>query len=153
VAVSPERKAYLKKWRQTEKCKEYQRNYQREYCKSSKYKEQVRQHLEEFPWLKHLRWAQSRCSNSYCLRYKGIIKCVLTPRAIKKLWFRDKASLLSRPSLDRVDEKGDYCYTNCRFIELAENQAQGGAHKKGKHYIKYADFMGIPFDEVPGEPI
>ena len=148
MAVSPERKAYLKKWRQTEKCKEYQRNYQREYCKSSKYKEQVKRHLNECPWLRYLRYAQQRCSNTYCPNYKGIIRCLLTPRAIKKLWFRDKADLLNRPSLDRIDSKGDYCYTNCRFIELADNQAQGGLAKKGKHYDSYA---GMSIDEVPGE--
>jgi hypothetical protein len=37
------------------------------------------------------------------------------------LWFRDKAYLLKEPSIDRINNDGDYCFKNCQFIEKPEN--------------------------------
>jgi hypothetical protein len=37
------------------------------------------------------------------------------------LWNRDNASQMDRPSIDRIDSKGHYVLTNCRFIELLDN--------------------------------
>ena len=66
-----------------------------------------------------------RCSNPKSISYsryggKGI-KALLTREEIKSLWIRDKAHLLKRPSIDRIDSNGNYEYSNCRFIELREN--------------------------------
>lgn len=55
---------------------------------------------------------------------------LLNLEEIKTLWFRDKALLLKRPSLDRIDSSKDYSYQNCRFIELSENVRRANCARK-----------------------
>lgn len=55
---------------------------------------------------------------------KGI-ECRLTHQEVKRLWERDEAWKLDRPSLDRVDPAKHYTFENCRFIELEENISRG----------------------------
>lgn len=50
----------------------------------------------------------------------------MTIEDFKYLWFRDKAFDMKEPSIDRVNTKGDYILTNCRFIELQENRWRYG---------------------------
>jgi len=67
----------------------------------------------------------NRCENknSKIYQYYGGrgIKCLITEEELKKLWFRDKAYDMERPSIDRINNDGDYMFDNCRFIELSEN--------------------------------
>lgn len=49
------------------------------------------------------------------------IKCFLTTEDIREMWERDRASEMKRPSIDRINPKGNYVRENCRFLELSEN--------------------------------
>lgn len=79
------------------------------------------------PWVKILRSVKRRCRNSSQRNFRWYgnlgIKCKLTTSEIKFLWNRDRAYLLSQPSIDRIDPNGDYDLGNCRFIELSQNLA------------------------------
>lgn len=78
----------------------------------------------KFPWLRVWTILNQRCANpknvSFDTYGKRNIKNNLSKEEIKSLWFRDKAYLLDRPSIDRIDNNG-----NCRFIELRENARKG----------------------------
>lgn len=77
------------------------------------------------PWYNNLHNARKRCNyEKHCMYpvYGGRgIKCTLTISETEKLWFRDKAHLMDRPSLDRKDNNGNYEFSNCRFLEMKDN--------------------------------
>ena len=81
------------------------------------------------PWMNHLYGARQRCENPkhHAYKYYGGkgIQCWLTPDDIMSLWHRDKAHLLTSPSIDRKDDNGNYVYDNCQFIERKENALKG----------------------------
>jgi hypothetical protein len=60
---------------------------------------------------------------------KGRIEFHMTKDDFKTLWFRDKGWLLKEPSIDRIDSKGHYILSNCRFIEMRENSRLGSLGK------------------------
>ena len=107
-----------KKWRlkNKEKCLEYQARGQKKYH-------------QKYPWASSYWNMVSRCTNPKSDRYRryGLrgIKCFMTIDEMGHLWFRDKAYLLKRPSIDRINNDGDYTFQNCRFIELSENSRKG----------------------------
>lgn len=82
-------------------------------------------HLTLSPWQRIAQSISSRCNNKNGRYYKKGIKKRITPQELKILWCRDKASLLKKASIDRIDATKDYTFENCRFIELSENQEQG----------------------------
>ena len=74
------------------------------------------------PWATHLKKAKGRCRDLDNPHYGGKgIKMLLTLSNIKYLWFRDMASLMDRPSLDREDPDKNYSMGNCKFMELRDN--------------------------------
>ena len=84
-----------------------------------KYQDRIRKYE---PWKQTLIYARGRCrgkTNKYY--FQAGRKCFLTEKEIKTIWHRDKAWLLRRPSIDRINNDGNYTFKNCRFIELSEN--------------------------------
>jgi len=77
------------------------------------------------PWRTTMYRIKERCcspSHPSYHRYGGRgIKISITIKEIEALWFRDRAYELKSPSIDRIDNNGDYTFENCQFIERAEN--------------------------------
>ena len=84
---------------------------------------------------------KQRCNNKNHTHYKYYggrgIKCLITADEIKQLIIRDKYNTLKRPSIDRIDNDGNYCLENCRFIELGENTARRNKAVCVKKVYKY----------------
>ena len=59
----------------------------------------------------------------------------MTKDDFKFIWFRDKAHGMKQPSIDRIDNDGNYELSNCRFIEHRENARLGTMYqlKNGLH--------------------
>lgn len=83
--------------------------------------------IEREPWFGAYCYIKARCSWKESPYYKKGIKCLITISELQDLWDRDKGWLLKRPSIDRIDTKGHYEVSNCRFIELSENCRKGGS--------------------------
>ena len=103
------------------------KGYYSSYCKAC---EIIRgkEYMINNPWATARRAAKNRCENLNNNRYihyggRGI-KFFMTLKDLKYLWFRDKAYLMKRPSIDRKDNNGNYTLKNCRYIELSENIAR-----------------------------
>lgn len=88
---------------------------------------------KDHPWIYSFYYARNRCRPGHKYHSKGI-KCLFTKEEVKELWFRDKASKMKRPSIDRKDSSGDYTKDNCRFIELSVNS--GRPHKEMTHCVR-----------------
>lgn len=81
--------------------------------------------LARKPWYYCWRDAMRRCTDPRTKSYpyyggRGI-EFHLSQEDVVILWERDRAWELKTPSLDRRDAKGHYCFSNCRFIEMADN--------------------------------
>jgi len=78
-----------------------------------------KRYYEARPWKRRYDNIVARCRNG---RYadKGI-RNFLTLEDVAYLWARDRAYRLNQPSIDRIDNNGDYVLGNCRFIEKSEN--------------------------------
>lgn len=87
------------------------------------------------PWAKHYARVQTRCSFSKYYLTHGI-KLLMKTSDFKELWFRDKAWLLAKPSIDRIDSHGNYELKNCRFIEYKDNVLAGSMQQR-KPVVKY----------------
>ncbi len=97
----------------------------------NKVNKNVRKNRKLKPWIYIYYGIKQRCTNPNQSNYKyyGLkgIKCLITIEEIKFLWFRDKAYLMDKPSIDRENNDGHYILSNCRFIEMIKNISK--AHK------------------------
>lgn len=100
------------------------KGYKSSYCKNCRclVSREIR---EKNPWIKTYGSILARCNTHGRPYNKKGIKVAVTKEQIRDIWFRDKAYLMDKPSIDRIDPKKDYEYSNCRFIELRVNQSNG----------------------------
>jgi hypothetical protein len=88
---------------------------------------------------------KQRCNNknSFSYKYYGErgIKCNISKDEIKFLWNRDKAYLMKRPNIHRIDNNGDYCINNCMFID-ASTHSKETSYKKIRN--KKGQFISCP---------
>ena len=77
------------------------------------------------PWKLTLYKIRERCSNPNSANWKWYgkkgIKLKLSEKNVKFIWLRDKAYLMEKPTIDRKNSNGNYCLSNCRFIENRKN--------------------------------
>lgn len=96
----------------------YKNNTDKELKRTEDYKTQK-------PWCKTLVSLRGRCNNINRKDYRFYggrgIKALITLNELEKLWVRDKADLMTRPSIERNDNLGDYTFENCCYIEHNEN--------------------------------
>lgn len=101
------------------------------------------------PWLKSLEHVRRRCAPSGQYGKKGR-KNHLTSADAKYLWFRDKAYLMDKPSIDRKDHRKTYTIENCKFIEYIAQCKEGGElSRRGKVQTKKRSYCKhIYYDRV-----
>lgn len=79
------------------------------------------------PWARYVEYARRRCGDSnpkgpwYANYYAKGIKVNLIAKDLESIWHRDGAANMKWPSLDRINEDGDYTPDNVRFIEFKLN--------------------------------
>ena len=78
---------------------------------------------DNHPWAKSYSAAKYRCGQEQGYGKRGI-RFEMTLKDFRELWFRDKAYLMIKPSIDRIVSSGDYTKPNCRFIEMLENTSR-----------------------------
>lgn len=96
----------------------------------SKTYDRRRSYHSKHPWVKYVCWARRRCS-PVDSRWKPYyfdrgIECHINAEDTKKIWFRDRAKDLARPSLDGICSKFGYTPWNIGFIEFNENVRLSG---------------------------
>jgi len=95
------------------------------------HKEAIRKYRKNYykthPWVISYYNSCARCRSG---RYAtNGVKFLMTLDDFKMIWLRDKAHLMKKPSIDRVNG-GNYTKDNCRYIELSENSRLGNLGRK-----------------------
>lgn len=129
-----------KRIRDPEKMKVYRDKYRdnnRQMCRDSQNNWRKKK-LKAEPWYRLFIGVCTRCCYTKHHYYKKGIKKFISPEDVKYMWFRDKAYMLDRPSIDRIDNDGDYTLENCRMVELEENLRNRHGNKQENIEIEIA---------------
>lgn len=104
----------------------YQKNKERLKPIQNKYNKLYRTQIK--PWFRAFDKAKQRCNNPKDDSYKYYggrgIKFLMMVKDFETLWFRDKAYLMNKPSIDRKNPDKNYIIDNCRYIEFEFNVAR-----------------------------
>lgn len=73
------------------------------------------------PWRATLQGIKDRLKKLNTIYHRLGIRCFITTEELKTLWFRDKAYLMKKPSIDRKDSLKNYTLKNCRYVEFKKN--------------------------------
>lgn len=73
---------------------------------------------KKYPWKATLSSIRNRVKFQPGYRH---VKCLITAEELKILWFRDKAYLMEKPSIDRKNNRGNYTFKNCQYLEMLDN--------------------------------
>lgn len=133
-----QRKSYLKHKKQRQKDANiyHQKNKKKrnDYCKKwrIKNKETISIKRKEVhkktPWKQVLISIKQRCNNpknKNYHRYGGRgIKCLITEKEVMYLWNLCKAFNMKTPTIDRINNDGDYTWDNCQFLEKSKNSGK-----------------------------
>jgi hypothetical protein len=105
-------------------------------------KQCILDYKKKYPWKTVFRSIKTRCNSPKYINYKDYggrgIECRITENELKELWFRDKAWLLNRPSIDRKNDDGDYEFSNCQFIELKDNVSKRNTKFLSLQILQYS---------------
>lgn len=132
------------------KCISCMKNYQKE--NKTYIKKRNKSYYKCSPWKLTLLGINSRCNNKNHPEYKDYggrgIKCLITVDELKKLWFKDKAYSMNKPSINRKDNDGNYCIENCEYIELKYNIGERNKRVSSKPILQF-DLQGNFIKEWP----
>lgn len=93
------------------------------------------------PWYDHWRNAWRRCNEENHKSFKSHgalgIKCIIQMHEVQFLYFRDKAYLMVKPSLERIRPAGNYSLPNCKFMEFIDNCQR--PHRERREAMQWMD--------------
>lgn len=103
------------------------------------------------PWARPREYARRRCTDPKHKDWKFYggrgIKFFLTMDDVRDLWARDHAYAMQIPTIDRINPDGDYCYSNCRFMERDENVDRRRKHSKPIQHDECVASANVQWEE------
>lgn len=88
------------------------------------------------PWEESLAVILRRCSDGAPEKERRLyfdrgIRCRITAFELEEMWFRDKAYLMRKPSVCRINRLDDYRFENCRYVEASESSRKPKCSRSG----------------------